>query len=236
MALVVSGAGDPSEEDQAAFAARGFADAFFGRVVAGIVGCLRPRSVHPVLMSAESAAAREEALTYLRQGRADGALVVSSHATTRCPRSPPKRRCPPSCSPVPPAPSRSAMSIWLTGTAAGSPPNTCSPAGAGGRPPSPVRSRSPPARSGWPVSGTPSPGVAMPRVLVAEGGFTYVSGLVAMAVLLAEHPDVGGVFAVNDLMARGAETARLLDEHIHRTRTEPTSVVSGPELVVRESA
>lgn len=119
------------------------------------------------------------------------------------------------------------------------------------------------------------------RVPVAEGGFTHDSGLAAMARLLAEHPDVDGVFAANDLMARGAcqvlrehgrrvpedvavvgfddstaavdghprlttvrqpvedmaaEMARLLDEHIHGTRTEPASVVFAPELVVRESA
>ncbi|MGO4426621.1 LacI family DNA-binding transcriptional regulator, partial [Streptomyces sp. MCAF7] len=80
VALVVSGVGESSEEEQNAFAARVFTDPFFGRVVGGVVGFLRPRSMHPVLMFAESAEARQEVLRYLRQGNADGALVVSTHS------------------------------------------------------------------------------------------------------------------------------------------------------------
>ena len=102
-----------------------------------------------------------------------------------------------------------------------------------------------------------------------------------MTRLLAEHPDIDGVFAANDLMAQGAcqvlrdqgrripkdvavvgfddssvastcspplttvrqpveemaaTMARLLQELIHQERTEPTSVIFDPELVVRESA
>lgn len=120
-----------------------------------------------------------------------------------------------------------------------------------------------------------------PYVPVAEGGFTLDSGMAAMSGLLAEHPDVDGVFAANDLMAQGAcqvlrergrrvpddvavvgfddssvaatcrpalttvrqpveemasTMAGLLDEHIQGLRTEPTSVIFDPELVVRESA
>lgn len=96
-----------------------------------------------------------------------------------------------------------------------------------------------------------------------------------MSDLVAQHPDLEGVFAANDLMAQGArqalrergrrvpedvavvgfddstvavtcrprlttvrqpvedmaaEMARLLDEHIHGTHTEATSVVFDPEL------
>jgi DNA-binding LacI/PurR family transcriptional regulator len=36
--------------------------------------------------------------------------------------------------------------------------------------------------------------------------------------------------------ATAADMARLLDEHIHGARTEPTSIVFAPELVVRDSA
>lgn len=70
VALVVSGAGD-------AFAGRVFADPFFGRVVNGVVGYLRARTMQPVLLFAESEAARTQVVDYLRQGSADGALVVS---------------------------------------------------------------------------------------------------------------------------------------------------------------
>ncbi|SCE28947.1 transcriptional regulator, LacI family [Streptomyces sp. SolWspMP-5a-2] len=80
VALVVSGAGDASEETQDVFTARVFADPFFGRVVSGVVGFLRPRSMHPVLMFAETEESREQVVRYLRQGSADGALVVSTHA------------------------------------------------------------------------------------------------------------------------------------------------------------
>lgn len=37
-----------------------------------------------------------------------------------------------------------------------------------------------------------------------EGDFTELSGAAAMAVLLADHPDLDGVFAANDNMAAGA--------------------------------
>ncbi len=62
------------------FTAQVFADPFFGRVVTGVVDYLRPRGVHPVLMFAETSRARDEVVAYLRQGSADGALVVSTHA------------------------------------------------------------------------------------------------------------------------------------------------------------
>lgn len=80
LALVVSGAGDDSEDGQNLFASQALADPFFGRVVSGVVGFLRPRSMYPVLMFAETDAARHDVVEYLRQGRADGALIFSTHA------------------------------------------------------------------------------------------------------------------------------------------------------------
>lgn len=38
---------------------------------------------------------------------------------------------------------------------------------------------------------------------IAEGGFTLDSGAAAMERLLGQHPDIGRVFAANDLMAQG---------------------------------
>ncbi|MEU2880427.1 substrate-binding domain-containing protein, partial [Streptomyces sp. NPDC007070] len=58
-----------------------------------------------------------------------------------------------------------------------------------------------------------------PHVPVAEGGFTLDSGVAAMERLLAEHPDVDGVFAANDLMAQGI--CQLLQE---RGRQVPDEV------------
>ncbi|MEU4037341.1 LacI family DNA-binding transcriptional regulator [Streptomyces collinus] len=281
VALVVSGVGDAPEEAQAAFAARVFADPFFGRVVAGIVGFLRPRSVHPVLMFAESAESRQEVLTYLRQGRADGALVVSSHADDPLPALLAEARLPavlfarPS-RPVPlsyvdlahrdggrlAAEHLLARGCRRLATVSGPLAVAASQERLAGF-------RDTLARHG------------QPYVPVAEGGFTLDSGMAAMADLLAQHPGLDGVFAANDLMAQGAcqvlreqgrrvpedvavvgfddstvavtcrprlttvrqpveemaaDMARLLDEHIHGTRTAPTSVVFDPELVVRDSA
>ncbi|MBR7837654.1 LacI family DNA-binding transcriptional regulator [Actinospica durhamensis] len=56
---------------------RVFADPFFGRIVAGVLGFLRPLHLHPLLMLAEDEASRALVLDHLRQGAADGALVVS---------------------------------------------------------------------------------------------------------------------------------------------------------------
>ncbi|MEU6669123.1 LacI family DNA-binding transcriptional regulator [Streptomyces sp. NPDC046727] len=281
VALVVSGAQDASDEAQAAFASRVFADPFFGRVVGGIVGYLRPRSVHPVLMFAESDESRQEVLTYLRQGRADGALVVSSHADDPLPallaeaRLPavlfarPSRPVPLSYVDLAHRDGGRLAAEHLLAQGCRRPATICGPLAVAASQDRLAGFRDTLARQG------------LAYVPVAEGGFTLDSGLAAMTHLLAEHPDVDGVFAANDLMARGAcqvlrehgrrvpqdvavvgfddstvavtrrphlttvrqpvedmaaEMARLLDEHIHGTRTEPTSVVFEPELVVRESA
>ncbi|MBC9718758.1 LacI family DNA-binding transcriptional regulator [Streptomyces sp. TRM66268-LWL] len=291
VALVVSGAGDSSADgvpaggvsaqDQNAFTARVFADPFFGRVVSGVIGHLRPRCMHPVLMFAESAEARAEVLSYLRQGSADGALVVSTHPEDPLPALLAAEGLPAVLFARPARPvalsyvdldhrdggRQAADHLLARGcrrivTVAG---------------PLDVRAsqnrldgfRDAMARQG------------RPYVPIAEGGFTLASGMSAMAGLLAEHPDLDGVFAANDLMAQGvcqmlrehgrripedvavvgfddstiavtcspqlttvrqpvedmaAEMARLLEEHIRGVRTEPTSVVFDPELIVRDSA
>ncbi|MFJ3667300.1 LacI family DNA-binding transcriptional regulator [Streptomyces sp. NPDC090106] len=204
VALVVSGAGDTSDAAQNAFAARVFADPFFGRVVAGVVGHLRPRSLHPVLMFAESAEARQEVLTYLRQGRADGALVVSTHADDPLPALLADARLPAVlfARPSRPVPlsyvdlahrdgARLAAEHLLArgcrrlATISGPLDVAASQERLAGF-------RDTLARHGHPY------------VPVAEGGFTLDSGIAAMSDLLARHPDTDGVFAANDLMAQGA--------------------------------
>ncbi|MEW1776758.1 LacI family DNA-binding transcriptional regulator [Streptomyces sp. NPDC086777] len=281
VALVVSGAGDTTVAGQNAFAASVFADPFFGRVVSGIVGFLRPRSMHPVLMFAESAEARAEVVTYLRQGRADGALVVSTHADDPLPALLADARLP---AVLFARPSRPVMLSYvdlahrdggrlaaehLLARGCRRPATVCGPLDVEASQERLAGFRDTLARHGHPY------------VPVAEGGFTLDSGLAAMADLLARHPDTDGVFAANDLMAQGAcqvvreqgrrvpedvavvgfddsgiaetcrprlttirqpveemaaEMARLLEEHIHGARTEATSVVFDPKLVVRDSA
>ncbi|MCX5387212.1 LacI family DNA-binding transcriptional regulator [Streptomyces sp. NBC_00083] len=281
IALVVSGAGSGPGESQEAFAARVFADPFFGRVVAGVVGFLRPRSMHPVLMFAESAEDRDEVLTYLRQGRADGALIVSTHADDPLPTllaaaklpavlfARPTRPVPLSYVDLDHRDGGRLAAERLLARGCRRPATVAGPLAVSASQERLAGFRDTMARNGHPY------------VPVVEGGFTLDSGVAAMARLLDELPDVDGLFAANDLMAQGAcqllrergrrvpddvavigfddsgiatacrpplttvrqpveamagEMARLLDEHVRGRRTDPTSVVFDPELVVRETA
>ncbi|MGY0020559.1 LacI family DNA-binding transcriptional regulator [Streptomyces sp. cg35] len=280
IALVVSGAGEEDESAQNAFAARVFADPFFGRIVSGVVAFLRTRSMHPVLMFAESESARNEVMGYLREGRADGALVVSTHAEDPLPPLLAREQLPAVCfaRPALPAPvsyvdlahgegGRMAAQHLLdrgrrrVATVTGP---LDLPAG---------QQRLAGFREAMERAG-------LPYVPIAEGGFTLDSGAAAMARLLDDHPHLDGVFAANDLMAQGVcqvlrergrripedvavvgfddssvaitctpplttvrqpveemarAMARILQEHIEGARTEPTSMIFEPELVVRAS-
>ncbi|MEU0277651.1 LacI family DNA-binding transcriptional regulator [Streptomyces sp. NPDC006195] len=242
IALVVSGAGDdPSPEAEAtgpyragpagagggarhadepgggagsSFTAEVFADPFFGRVVTGIVTYLRPRGMYPVLMFAETSRARDEVVSYLRQGSADGALVVSTHADDPLPGLITDAGLPAVLYARPSRPTRisyvdlahqdgarlAAEHLLARGcrriaTITG-PLDV--PAGQDRL----AGFRDTMARAG------------RPYVPLAEGRFTQESGEAAMTRLLAEHPDLDGVFAANDLMAVGA--CHVLREHGRR--------------------
>jgi DNA-binding LacI/PurR family transcriptional regulator len=282
IALVVSGAGDSeSGSEQTAFATRVFADPFFGRVVSGVIGFLRPRSMHPVLMFAESEDARRQVRAYLRQGRADGALVFSTHAGDPLPAllvaeglpcvlfARPAVAAPVSYVDLAHQEGGRLAAEHLLARGCRRPATVTGPLDLPAAQDRLTGFRDAMARHGHPY------------VPIAEGGFTLGSGAAAAARLLAEHPDIDGLFAANDLMAQGAcETlrqqgrrvpgdvavvgfddsitastcrpqlttvrqpmeemaatmARILQEHIEGTRTDPTSVIFEPELVVRESA
>ncbi|MFF3419206.1 LacI family DNA-binding transcriptional regulator [Streptomyces sp. NPDC002698] len=281
VALIVSGAGDTPGEAQNAFAARVFADPFFGRVVSGVVGYLRPRSMHPLLMFAESEETRSQVLADLRQGSADGALVVSTHADDPLPALLADAGLPAVLFARPSRPVRLSYvdlahregarlaAEHLLNRGCRRIVTVTGPLGIAASQDRLAGFRDTMARGGHPY------------VPVAEGGFTLDSGMAAMSGLLSEHPDVDGVFAANDLMAQGvcqllrergrqvpddvavvgfddssvavtcrpplttvrqpveemaAAMAALLDEHIQGVRTEPTSLIFDPELVVRASA
>ncbi|MFF1421713.1 LacI family DNA-binding transcriptional regulator [Streptomyces sp. NPDC058280] len=228
IALVVSGAGDdPDPKDQAApdsvptgshggedsgdlgvgsgsFTAQVFSDPFFGRVVTGVVNYLRPRGMYPVLMFAETARARVEVVSYLRQGNVDGALVVSTHAEDPLPALITEAGLPAVLYARPARPARisyvdlahqdgarlAAEHLLKRGcrriaTITG-PLDV--PAGQDRL----AGFRDTMARQGHPY------------IPIAEGRFTQESGEAAMERLLTEHPDLDGVFAANDLMAVGA--------------------------------
>ncbi|MFG2315597.1 LacI family DNA-binding transcriptional regulator [Streptomyces tendae] len=281
VALVVSGAGDASDTEQNAFATRVFADPFFGRVVGGVVAHLRPRGMHPVLMFAETPEARQEVVAYLRQGGADGALVVSTHPDDPLPAllagaglpavlfARPGRPVPLSYVDLAHREGGRLAAEHLLERGCRRIATVTGPLAVAASQERLAGFRDALARHGHPY------------VPVAEGGFTVDSGMAAMTSLLAEHPDTDGVFTANDLMAQGAvqvlrdhgrrvprdvavvgfddssvavtcrprlttvrqpveemaaTMARLLDDHIKGARTEPTSVIFDPELVVRDSA
>ena len=82
MSIMPEPSADGSPRDVADSGAEGspdrvFGDPFFGRVVSGVLGFLRPRLLHPLLMLAEDHESRAQVLDHVRQGAADGALVVS---------------------------------------------------------------------------------------------------------------------------------------------------------------
>ncbi|WP_018565279.1 LacI family DNA-binding transcriptional regulator [Streptomyces sp. PsTaAH-124] len=204
VALVVSGAGDSPQDTQEGFAARVFTDPFFGRVVAGAVGFLRPRSMHPVLMFAETAEDRQEVLTYLRQGRADGALVVSTHPDDPLPALLAEAGLPAVLFARPARPvALSHVDLdhrhggrlaaqHLLARGCRRPATVAGPLDVPASRERLAGFRETLARAGH------------PRVPVVEGGFTLDSGFAATARLLDRHPGTDGVFAANDLMAQGA--------------------------------
>ncbi|BCL25295.1 LacI family DNA-binding transcriptional regulator [Streptomyces aurantiacus] len=214
VALVMSGAGDVSEEEQNAFAARVLGDPFFGRVVSGVVGQLRPRSMHPVLMFAETDEARREVVTYLRQGSADGALVVSTHADDPLPAlladaglpavlfARPSRPVALSYVDLAHRDGGRLAAEHLLGRGCRRIVTVSGPLGVPASQERLAGFRDTMARHGHAY------------VPLVQGGFTVDSGMAAMTRLLAEHPDVDGVFAANDLMAQGI--CQVLRERGHR--------------------
>ncbi|MEV0389269.1 LacI family DNA-binding transcriptional regulator [Nonomuraea sp. NPDC050643] len=205
VALVVSGAGGGPEEDP--FPSRVFADPFFGRVAGGVVGFLRPLGIHPVLMFAETEEARRQVVTYLRQGNADGALLVSTHGADPLPRLLAEARLPAVlfARPAEPLPisyvdlaHRAGARLAADHLVARGCRRVATISGPLDVPA--AQDRLAGFQEAMAVHGHP-------YVPVAEGGFTLPSGERAMERLLAGHDGLDGVFAANDVMAQGALAA-----------------------------
>ncbi|MFG2820552.1 LacI family DNA-binding transcriptional regulator [Kitasatospora sp. NPDC048365] len=211
VALVVTGAGEDSPEGPGAAV---FTDPFFGRVVSGVFAALRPHGMHPVLMLADTPASREQVVSYLHEGGADGALVVTTHAEDALPAALLASGRPAVLFGAPDAAlplsyvdlaNRDGARLAADHLAARGCRRVVTIAG-----PSGVQAgrdrlagfRDAMARHGHPF--TPA----------VEADFTHAGGERAMARLLAEEPDLDGVFAANDLMARGA--LAVLAEHGRR--------------------
>jgi DNA-binding LacI/PurR family transcriptional regulator len=219
IALVVSGAPDGAE----GFAATVFADPFFGRVAAGVVDYLRPLGIHPLLMLADTDAARDEVVAHVRQGNADGAILVSTHGEDPLPELFVRAGVPAVlfARPATPVPisyvdlahhdggKLAAEHLLARGCR-----RLATITGPLDVPASQDRLagfRDAMARHGHPY------------VPIAEGDFLQEGGETAMARLLAEHPRVDGVFVANDLMAQGA----LVVLHQHGRRVPDDVAVVG---------
>jgi DNA-binding LacI/PurR family transcriptional regulator len=175
-----------------------FTDPFFGRVVSGVVDFLRPRDVHPLLMLVDSDAARSEVIGQLRDGGADGALLVTTD-------------------PDDPLPVRLRMhelpAVGFSRIARPLPYVDVLHEKGGQLAADQLLRRG--CRNLATISGPH--GVVASKERIAgfcrtvggyvpdrSGDFTMRSGEHAMAELLVTNPDIDGIFAANDLMARGA--------------------------------
>ncbi|MET8160445.1 LacI family DNA-binding transcriptional regulator [Sphaerisporangium sp. NPDC005289] len=202
IALVVSGAGEESEENP--FHSQVFADPFFGRVASGVVGFLRPRGIHPTLMFAETDETRAQAIAYLRQGNADGAILVSTEARDPLPRLMVEASLPAVLFARPPEPipisyvdlaHRTGAKLAADHLIARGRRRVATIAGPLDVPA--AQDRLSGFRDAMAAHGHP-------YIPCAEGDFTLASGEAAMERLMAEHPGIDGVFIANDLMAQGA--------------------------------
>ncbi|MPZ80799.1 MAG: LacI family DNA-binding transcriptional regulator [Actinophytocola sp.] len=204
IALVVSGAGEPDGPVDPRYSTRVFGDPFFGRVVGGVVDFLRRHAMHPLLMLADTEQARADVVGHLRQGGADGALLVSTHAEDPLPGMCVRAALPAVlfARPTPPIPisyvdlaHRAGAGLAADHLVARGCRRMATISGPLDVPASQDRLagfRDAMARHGH---------AFVPN---ETGNFTHESGEVAMTRLLRAAPDVDGVFVANDLMAAGA--------------------------------
>ena len=179
------------------------ADPFFGRVAGGLMSSLRPRDVHPVLMLAVTDEERSRVVSYVREGSADGVLLVSAQAGDPLPQlltdagipvvlfSRPDHPLPLSYVDVDNLAGGALAADRLVARGCRSVGIVTGPLDIPGAEDRLVGFREAMARHG--VAYVPS----------VAGTFSVESGSAAMARLLTEH-HVDGVFASNDNMAVGA--------------------------------
>lgn len=187
VALVVTGSGGDV-----------FTDPFFGRVVSGVVNFLRPRDIHPVIMLVDSDASRENLIAHLRDGGADGALLVTTDPDDPLPTLLELSRLPAVgfsriARPLPYVDLRHDKGGQLAARQL---------LGRGCRHLASISGPHNVLASKERIDGFFREVRGYVRNVI--GDFTMLSGEHAMAELLTSYPEVDGVFAANDLMARGA--------------------------------
>ncbi|WBQ08112.1 LacI family DNA-binding transcriptional regulator [Kribbella sp. CA-293567] len=214
IALVISGSDGSAEQV--------LGDPFFGRITSGVVKSLLPEKVHPTLVLADSDSARADAVSYVRQGKADGALLVSTHSDDTLPGlfvdagipavlfARPGRDVPISYVDLAHAAGAALAADRLVARGCRRVVTIAGPSDVPAAQDRLTGFRHAMARHGHPY------------VPVAKGNFTRDSGEQAMTDLLLAHPDLDGVFAANDLMAAGA--LKILRDH-HRTVPGDVAVI-----------
>ena len=200
--VVVSGVEDQGVDG--ALSTIDFADPFFGRIVGGMLRALRPHDVDPILMLAETENDRARVISSLRNGNADGALVVSTRGDDPMARLLVEAGLPAVMFARPARPV--ALSFVDVANRDGGQLAAEHLVDRGCRH---VAAISGPLEVPSAVDRLSGFQDAMARhgqafVASESGNFTFASGVAAMNALLARHDDLDGVFASNDLMALGA--------------------------------
>src|SRR5689334_10990389 len=200
VALVIS---EPDRPHNSSFLNRIFTDPYFGRITAGATGALRPHDVHLVIIPTDSTD-HHHVIRYLRQGHVDGVLLISSHEQDPLPRQVHELGIPAVVSARPASPLAASfvdvdqrlgarlaaehlLSRGCRRLATISGPLDI-PAGS---------DRLDGFRSFLANRG-------LGDVPSIEGDFTRHGGEECARRLLAEHPDIDGLFVASDLMSEGA--------------------------------
>lgn len=186
------------------FVGRIFTDPFFGRVVSGVMEEIRPQGVQMVLMLVDDQESRTKLLSYLKQGHVDGVVLISTHAEDPLPRQLAEARVPAvlSARPVQSIPisyvevdQRAGAALALDHLVATGRRRIATISG-------PLDT--PAGRERLAGFREALAGRGMTELAAVEGDFTQAGAAAAMKRLLAEHPEVDGVFVASDLMALGA--------------------------------
>lgn len=204
IALVVS---DSESHDDDPFMGRFFADPYFGRVVGGLMSVLRPAGIQLALQIVGTEEQRTRLVGDLRHGQADGAIVLSLPGHDPLPRMLTDAGVPAVMigRPADPVPINYVDLANDTGAALAADHLVARGCRLVGMIAGPADVPASSDRiAGFRRSMARHGHAWVPQV---SGNFTRESGETAMRTLLADHPEVDGIFVANDLMALGALAA-----------------------------
>ncbi|HEV7710189.1 MAG TPA: LacI family DNA-binding transcriptional regulator [Asanoa sp.] len=199
IALIVS---DAESHDDDPFMSRFFSDPFFGRVVGGLLSTLRPARMQLGLQLVGTDDARKRLVGDLRQGQADGAVVVSLHPDDTLPALLVEAGVPGVVIGRPATPTP--ISYVDVANDRGAALAAEHLAATGRRRLGMITGPAHVPASADRATGFRTALAGHATIPSVEGNFTHESGDAGMRRLIADHPDLDGVFVANDLMAQGA--------------------------------